>query len=69
VPWVDARRSALNTNDLRGKLLRFHVEPDGSYTVPAGNLFAPGTPLTRSTTPMVASRRTATPCQQACGTS
>jgi PKD repeat protein/type 1 glutamine amidotransferase len=47
VPWVDARRSALNTNDLRGKLLRFHVEPDGSYTVPAGNLFAPGTPLTR----------------------
>jgi len=46
-PHVDARRSALNTNDLRGKVLRFKVQPDGSYTVPPGNLFAPGTPLTR----------------------
>ena len=46
-PHVDARRSALNTNDLRGKLLRFHVQADGSYTVPAGNLFAPGTAKTR----------------------
>jgi PKD repeat protein/type 1 glutamine amidotransferase len=47
VPWVDARRSAQNTNDLRGKVLRIHVEPDGSYTIPPGNLFAPGTPGTR----------------------
>jgi PKD repeat protein/glucose/arabinose dehydrogenase/type 1 glutamine amidotransferase len=46
-PHVDARRSSLNTNDLRGKVLRITVAPDGSYTVPAGNLFAPGTPLTR----------------------
>jgi len=46
-PHVDARRSALNTNDLRGKILRIHVQPDGSYTVPSGNLFGPGTPLTR----------------------
>src|SRR5215212_2745610 len=38
-PWFDARRSALNTNDLRGKLLRIKVAADGSYTVPAGNLF------------------------------
>ena len=38
-PFVDARRSALNTNDLRGKILRVTVQPDGSYTVPAGNLF------------------------------
>jgi PKD repeat protein/glucose/arabinose dehydrogenase len=38
-PFVDARRSALNTNDLRGKILRITVQPDGSYTVPAGNLF------------------------------
>jgi cytochrome c len=46
-PYVDSRRSAGNTNDLRGKLLRIHVQDDGSYTIPAGNLFAPGTPLTR----------------------
>jgi PKD repeat protein/type 1 glutamine amidotransferase len=39
-PFVDARRSALNTNDLRGKILRINVQPDGSYTVPAGNLFS-----------------------------
>jgi PKD repeat protein/type 1 glutamine amidotransferase len=38
-PWLDARRSALNTNDLRGKLLRIKVAADGSYTVPPGNLF------------------------------
>lgn len=46
-PYVDARRSAGNTNDLRGKLLRIHVQPDGSYTIPSGNLFAPGTAGTR----------------------
>jgi cytochrome c len=38
-PHVDARRSAMNTNDLRGKILRIHVEDDGSYTIPEGNLF------------------------------
>ena len=38
-PFVDARRSAGNTNDLRGKVLRIHVNADGSYTSPAGNLF------------------------------
>ena len=38
-PHVDARRSALNTNDLRGKILRITVQPDGSYTIPPGNLF------------------------------
>jgi cytochrome c len=38
-PFVDARRSAMNTNDLRGKILRIHVQDDGSYTAPAGNLF------------------------------
>ena len=46
-PYVDARRSALNTNDLRGKALRIKVADDGSYTIPSGNLFAPGTPNTR----------------------
>ncbi|WP_380166687.1 ThuA domain-containing protein [Jannaschia sp. R86511] len=34
----DARATSANTNDLRGKLLRIHPEPDGSYTVPEGNL-------------------------------
>ena len=38
-PYVDARRSAMNTNDLRGKILRIAVQADGSYTIPAGNLF------------------------------
>jgi PKD repeat protein/glucose/arabinose dehydrogenase len=46
-PFVDARRTSQNTNDLRGKINRIHVEGDGSYTIPAGNMFAPGTPKTR----------------------
>ncbi|NEE54918.1 PQQ-dependent sugar dehydrogenase, partial [Streptomyces sp. SID8455] len=36
-----------NTNDLRGKVLRIKVGADGSYTIPSGNLFAPGTARTR----------------------
>ncbi len=51
----DDRRSTLNTNDLRGKLLRFKVKDGditaadankadfgsgvGAYTIPAGNLY------------------------------
>jgi glucose/arabinose dehydrogenase/PKD repeat protein len=46
-PQFDAQRSAGNTNDLRGKLLRIKPQPDGTYTIPAGNLFAPGTARTR----------------------
>ena len=46
-PGFDSRRGAGNTNDLRGKILRIAVQPDGSYTIPAGNLFAPGTDKTR----------------------
>ncbi|MFB7530240.1 ThuA domain-containing protein [Streptomyces sp. NPDC056178] len=46
-PAFDARRSAGNTNDLRGKILRIKVADDGSYTIPDGNLFAPGTDKTR----------------------
>lgn len=38
----DARRSAGNTNDLRGKILRVKINPDGSYTIPDGNLFPKG---------------------------
>ncbi|KRV51199.1 glycosyl hydrolase [Wenjunlia vitaminophila] len=46
-PAYDAQRSSANTNDLRGKVLRIKVNADGTYTVPAGNLFPPGTPKTR----------------------
>lgn len=46
-PGFDSRRGAGNTNDLRGKILRIAVQDDGSYTIPAGNLFAPGADKTR----------------------
>ncbi len=46
-PAFDARRSAGNTNDLRGKLLRIRVGPGGGYTTPAGNLFPRGRAGTR----------------------
>ncbi|GAA1377254.1 PQQ-dependent sugar dehydrogenase [Catellatospora chokoriensis] len=46
-PQFDAQRSSGNTNDLRGKLLRIKPQADGSYTIPSGNLFAPGTANTR----------------------
>ncbi len=45
-PW-DAQKSSANTNDLRGKIVRITLQPDGSYTIPEGNLFPPGTPDTR----------------------
>ena len=45
-PW-NAQKSAANANDLRGKILRIHPEPDGTATIPAGNLFPKGTPNTR----------------------
>ncbi|WP_454084924.1 ThuA domain-containing protein [Georgenia sp. Marseille-Q6866] len=56
-PAWDAQRSSANTNDLRGKLLRVDVleeipagaepGPGSTYEVPEGNLFEPGTELTR----------------------
>ncbi len=46
-PAYDAQRTAANSNDLRGKLLRIKVADNGTYTVPSGNLFAPGTAKTR----------------------
>ncbi|WP_433305439.1 carbohydrate-binding protein [Actinoplanes sp. CA-030573] len=46
-PQFDAQRSAANTNDLRGKVLRIKPQPDGTYAIPAGNMFAPGTANTR----------------------
>jgi cytochrome c len=43
----DARRSAGNTNDLRGKILRIKIKDDGTYDIPDGNLFPVGTDKTR----------------------
>ncbi|MCF6522853.1 ThuA domain-containing protein [Streptomyces sp. JJ36] len=39
VSFADARRTAGNTNNLNGKILRIHPEDDGGYTIPEGNLF------------------------------
>lgn len=38
----DARRSSGNSNDLRGKIIRIKVNEDGSYSIPAGNLYPQG---------------------------
>jgi cytochrome c len=35
----DAQKSAANTADLRGKIIRIRPSPDGGYTIPDGNLF------------------------------
>lgn len=43
----DAERSAGNTNDLRGKIMRIRVHGDGTYEIPKGNLFPPGMAKTR----------------------
>lgn len=43
----DSQRTASNTDDLHGKILRIHPEPNGSVSIPTGNLFPPGTPRTR----------------------
>jgi type 1 glutamine amidotransferase/PKD repeat protein len=48
-PAYDAQRSAANTNDLRGKVLRIKVNANGTYSIPAGNLFA----ATASTRPEI----------------
>ncbi|MES2921702.1 MAG: PQQ-dependent sugar dehydrogenase [Verrucomicrobiota bacterium] len=45
LPW-DAARSAGNTNDLRGKILRIRPTETG-YEIPSGNLFPVGTAKTR----------------------
>jgi len=43
----DDRRAAGNTNDLRGKILRIKINPDGTYDIPEGNLFPKGTDKAR----------------------
>lgn len=44
---LDAARTAGNTNDLRGKILRIKPRDGGGYTIPKGNLFKQGTAKTR----------------------
>ncbi len=46
VNWDDQRGTA-NTNSLIGKILRIRPQADGSYKIPAGNLFPEGTVGTR----------------------
>ena len=41
-PAFHTQRGSGNTNDLRGKVLRITPLADGGYSVPDGNLFAPG---------------------------
>lgn len=43
----DSRRSAGNTNDLRGKILRIKLEADGTYSIPDGNLFPKDDPKSK----------------------
>lgn len=35
----DAQKSSGNTHDLRGKVIRIRPEPNGTYSIPDGNLF------------------------------
>jgi len=42
----NAEKSSSNPNDLRGGIIRIQVLLDGSYKIPEGNLFKPGTPGT-----------------------
>ncbi|WBB58351.1 ThuA domain-containing protein [Streptomyces sp. WMMC500] len=44
---LDAARTAGNTNDLRGKILRIKPTKKGTYTIPKGNLFQKGQKKTR----------------------
>ncbi|MGA9747953.1 MAG: PQQ-dependent sugar dehydrogenase [Nocardioides sp.] len=46
-PAFDAQRTAANTNDLRGKVLRVTPKNGGGYKIPKGNLFLDGLPRTR----------------------
>src|SRR5689334_1253773 len=46
-PVFDAQRTAANTNDLRGKVLRIKPGANGGYTIPAGNLFVDQNPQTK----------------------
>ena len=45
-PW-DGQRTSANTDNLVGKVNRIRMNADGTYSIPEGNLFKPGTPKTR----------------------
>jgi cytochrome c len=45
--YLFSLKTSANTNDLRGKILRIKPEADGTYSIPAGNLFPPGTAKTK----------------------
>ena len=42
-----SENTSSNTNDLRGKILRITPQPNGTYSIPPGNLFSLGTDGTR----------------------
>ncbi|RYY58897.1 MAG: PKD domain-containing protein, partial [Chitinophagaceae bacterium] len=46
VKW-DSRRTAGNSNDLRGKIIRLQIKLDGTVEIPDGNLFPKGTEKAR----------------------
>ena len=75
MPW-DAQKSSANTNDLRGKIIRIHPEPDGTYTIPDGQSLRArerrrrGPRSTRWVTAIrIASRWTSTPASSTGATS
>lgn len=43
----DSQRGASNSNDFKGKILRIRPQADGTYSIPEGNLFTPGTAKTK----------------------
>jgi cytochrome c len=43
----DAQATSANSNSLLGKILRITPKEDGTYSIPAGNLFPDGTPNTK----------------------
>ena len=43
---IDSEATTQNSNSFLGKVLRIHPEPDGTYSIPEGNMFPPGTPQT-----------------------
>jgi glucose/arabinose dehydrogenase len=43
----NARRTAGNSNDLRGKIIRIRIKEDGTYEIPDGNLFPKNEAKTR----------------------
>jgi cytochrome c len=44
VAGEDSRRTSGSSDNLNGKILRIRPEPDGTYSIPAGNMFSPVLP-------------------------